>query len=107
MIYRPGRLATADRRRAAQRAALAGLTPASRRLIVPFCGPKRPSFRPFSGLSMTAEGARESAARSTVLMGVVDRAGGPVRHRHRVRTRGGIGGRGDAKSGHGATASLS
>src|SRR5262249_54885734 len=40
--------------------------------FVPFWRPKRPSFRPFSGLSMTAEGARESAARSTVLTGVVD-----------------------------------
>ena len=32
---------------------------------------------------------------------------GPVRHSSRIAARGGIGGRGDAKSGHGARASLS
>jgi len=39
--------------------------------------------------------------------GLVDGGRGPVRHSSRVAARGGIGGRGDAKSGHGARASLS
>ena len=39
--------------------------------------------------------------------GLVDGGRGPVRHSSRIAARGGIGGRGDAKSGHGARASLS
>jgi len=64
---------------------------------------KRLPFVPFPAFN---ERLKVPPSRS-LRRGLVDRGRGPVRHGSRVAARGGIGGRGDAKSGHGARASLS